>query len=68
MGEVGNKIFCKDCVYIIKPVGAMYYPHADSICLQSDVMNYVTGERGHEFCKVKNADGKCQFYRTKEGK
>jgi hypothetical protein len=59
------KIFCKDCVHIVKPSGATYYPHPESLCLQSDVIDYVTGVRKHEFCKVKNTDGECPFHRAK---
>lgn len=64
MGEV-VKVFCKDCVHIIKPAGAMYTPHPESICLQSDVVDYVTDERRHELCKVKNVTGECPFHRMK---
>jgi hypothetical protein len=60
--------FCKDCEYILKPMGALYEPYPLSICScgPTSKMNYVTGEYGYQNCKDINGNGLCIFF--KEGK
>lgn len=57
---------CKDCKYICKPCGALYEPHPESICLATDVLDYVTGEKKHFLCKDQNQCGYCGFFEVKE--
>jgi hypothetical protein len=59
MSSKREKVFCKDCQHIIKPSGALYEPHPESICNNSMVMDYVIGERKRIQCKAKNTVGIC---------
>lgn len=58
--EIGLK-YCKDCIHIVKPAGALYEPHPESICMNPSflTMNFVTGEYIGPLCKSINKDGKC---------
>ena len=65
MGKIAKgKVFCKDCIHIIKPAGAMYEPHPESICLSPNSIrpNFVTGKVGAAKCKDINPDGMCKFF------
>jgi hypothetical protein len=66
--EVGMIAYCKDCVFICKPCGALYEPHPESICMAADEINFVTGEMEHLLCEDVNIDGKCGFYYSEKGK
>jgi hypothetical protein len=57
---------CKDCRYILKPSGALYEPHPESICTISLTINYVTGGEYYRQCKEVNIKGNCKWFRIKE--
>lgn len=59
------KVYCKDCKYIIKPTGALYEPHPESICSRVYKMNYVIGQRDSKLCKIYNKKGCCILYEEK---
>jgi hypothetical protein len=59
-------VYCKDCLHIVKPIGAVYEPHPDSICATTELINYVTSKPRHESCKYKNANGMCKDYKQKD--
>ena len=55
-------VFCKDCRFIIKPSGASYEPHPESLCSRAEKnMNYVTGEAMTPLCKYIN-NGLCRMF------
>lgn len=55
--------FCKDCKHILKPAGALYMPHPESICFASQVLDPVTGESRHLLCKDQNKDADCSLFK-----
>jgi len=52
-------VFCKNCKYICKPSGALYSPHPQSLCLISEMIDFVTGKTYKALCKDINIHGKC---------
>ncbi len=55
---------CKDCLHIVKPSGALYQPHPNSICgdSRSLFVNFVTGEICHHLCTEININGSCEWF------
>ena len=64
-----EKIFCEDCKYICKPVGALYIPHPWSICLFPEIkeVGYVVRNKNKPACKTINVDGLCKYWKAKGG-
>ena len=58
-------IYCKNCRYILKPTGAMYEPHPDSLCTSKIVVNFVSANPGHPLCRDINTNGNCEWYKEK---
>lgn len=59
-----NIVICKDCGKIIKPTGALYTPHPDSLCgdERSQRLNFVTGEKYLSRCDEINFNGDCEWF------
>lgn len=57
--------FCEDCRFIIKPTGAPYIPHPDSICGTRYIKSkgFVVRELEKEHCKDVNTDGMCPYFK-----
>ena len=63
-------VFCRDCKYQLRPSGALYKNHPNSLCTGSkgltyQQMNFVTGELETPLCKSKNKDGHCPDFTPK---
>lgn len=71
MGEEFNEYYagitiCANCRFMLKPSGAEYTPHPESICTVEWAFNFVTGEKYHPLCKDGNKSGNCFFFKRKE--
>jgi hypothetical protein len=54
--------FCAKCRFIVKPTGAAYIPHPESVCSTEGKLNFVTGEKDWVLCKDRNKKGDCCWF------
>lgn len=56
-------MFCRDCIYQLKPMGAEYKNHPESLCKRTPQTNFVTGEVHLKKCKDVNTQGSCFYWK-----
>jgi hypothetical protein len=56
---------CAECIYIVKPSGAIYEPHRESLCSTERAFDWVTGGKYMIQCKDRNKDGYCIWFKVK---
>ncbi|MFW9872523.1 MAG: hypothetical protein ACFFG0_05420 [Candidatus Thorarchaeota archaeon] len=52
-------LFCRDCIYQLKPSGAIDKNHPEALCKKNSQLDYVTGENNLIKCKLVNINGLC---------
>jgi hypothetical protein len=57
---------CAICHHIIKPSGAVYEPHPESICATEKIINFVIGEEVSVLCKERNSNGNCIWFERRQ--